>query len=290
MSTTKNIYDIFRGVQEKRKECYDNRSAAFIVEGKLSQIVYHIRLEKEISAALVFGHKEGPDDIIVYSLLEDDLVKSDYFSWNSLNFLVYEEERLTDKDVVYRKQKALECNVSFSFNNSTYVGYFKSALRGSEDPDFLGKNVLVPAETPLLVLPTNSSIEIQSEFIIEGKPFKVVEYDHITNKGITYYYLERGIKKQVVATDDEFIEEIETVNEAGIVEQDSESIEELTLKAMVEYEFSTQGAVFAATPAVEVLSRGLSRIKFRVPFGIDTVAITTKVAGENVQKLYKVVL
>ena len=75
----------------------------------------------------------------------------------------------------------------------------------------LGKKVVIPEETPLLVLPTNNSIDVKSEFVIEGKPFVVTEYDHITNKGITYYYLERGTIKKVEGTP-EIIEEVVVVD------------------------------------------------------------------------------
>jgi len=288
-----SIYDIYRSVQDKRDTCYDERSAAFIIEGALSKNIYHSRLEKEIPAALVFSHKEGPDEVVVYTLLKDDLLKADYFVYDSVNYLVYEQNKLTDADIIYKKQKAVECNVSFSFNNEIFVGYYKSSVRGSEDPSFEGRQLLMPDETPLLILPTNSILTINSEFVIEGKPFRVMEYDHITNKGITYYYLERGI----IRTEPEVAGIIMmNVTQPTIVVQENESVtqteeaEQLTLRAMVEYTFLTEDAVFSATPAVELIQRRKSEIKFKVPFGIEEVAITTKINGLNVQKLYKVVI
>lgn len=282
-----SIYDIFRSVQEKRDTCYDERSAAFIIEGAMSKNIYHSKLEKKIPAALVFSHKEGPDEVVVYTLLEDDLQKGDYFVYDSGNYLVYEENKLTDTDIIYKKQKAVECNVKFTFSGGTFVGYYKSSVRGSEDPSFEGRQLLMPDETPLLILPTNDTITINSEFTIEGKPFRVVEYDHITNKGITYYYLERGIIRRTEAEDVEepavIIPEDEPVDQA----QDSE---QLTLRAMVEYTFETEEAYFLADPAVELIQRRRNEIKFKVPFGIEKVDITTKINGLDVQKLYKVVI
>ena len=186
---------------------------------------------------------------------------------------------MTDADLPYKKQNALECNVSFNFNGESFIGYFKSALRGSESPTMLGKSVVVPEESPLLVLPTNNKITIKSEFMIEGKPFVVKEYDHITNKGITYYYLERGTEK--------------TIAPVAPVDPDDPVVPPVIddtpkLYAMMEYEFNTQGAIFAATPAVEIISRSLSKVKFRIPFGITSVVITTKEDGVNIEKLYNV--
>ena len=289
-----SIYDIFRSVQEKRDTCYDERSAAFIIEGAMSKNIYHSRLEKTIPAALVFSHKEGPDEVIVYTLLEDDLLKGDYFVYDSVNYLVYEQNKLTDTDIIYKKQKAVECNVSFLFSGETFVGYYKSSVRGSEDPSFEGRQLLMPDETPLLILPTNDTITVNSEFIIEGKPFRVIEYDHITNKGITYYYLERGIIRRTEAeanktTTMSATEPTIVIQENQPVVQDQDS-EQLILRAMVEYTFLTENAVFSATPAVELIQRKRNEIKFKVPFGIGEVAITTKIDGLNVQKLYKVVI
>lgn len=290
-----SIYDIFRSVQEKRDTCYDERSAAFIIEGAMSKNIYHSRLKKQIPAALVFSHKEGPDETIVYTLLEDDLLKGDYFVYDSVNYLVYEQNKLTDTDIVYKKQKAVECNVSFLFSGETFVGYYKSSVRGSENPSFEGRQLLMPDETPLLILPTNNTLTINSEFVIEGKPFRVMEYDHITNKGITYYYLERGIirtepEPQVARTTTRSKTQPTIVvqeNKPVVQAQDSP---QLTLKAMVEYSFTTEDALFSSTPAVEIIQRTRSQIKFKVPFGINEVAISTKVSGLVIQKIYKVVI
>ena len=288
-----SIYDIYRSVQDKRDTCYDERSAAFIIEGALSKNIYHSRLGKEIPAALVFSHKEGPDEAIVYTLLKDDLLKGDYFVYDSVNYLVYEQNKLTDADIIYKKQKAVECNVTFSFGNKNFVGYYKSSVRGSEDPSFEGRQLLMPDETPLLILPTNNTLTINSEFVIEGKPFRVMEYDHITNKGITYYYLERGIirtEPQVAGIMTMGVTQPTIVVQENEAVIQNEDVEQLTLRAMVEYTFLTEDAVFSATPAVELIQRRKSEIKFKVPFGIGEVAITTKIDGLNVQKLYKVVI
>lgn len=286
-----NIYDIYRGVQTKRNECYDERSAAFIEQGKLSKEVFHVRLKKDIKAALVFKHQEGPDEVLVYSYLSDDLQKSDYFVYKNTNYLVYEENRLTDDDISYKKQKAVECNVAFTFEGTVFNGYYKSSLRGSEDQAFEGRQLISPDETPLLILPTNSTIKVNSEFAIEDKPFKVMEFDSITNKGISYYYLERNYNKNIpevgglsimsITTEPEIINELETV----------ETLQEnMGLRAMVEYTFKTEDAFFSTTPAVEILAKKRTEVKFRVPFGISEISIKVKENAIISEKTYKVVV
>lgn len=300
MATTKNVYEIFRDIQRRKSTCNDEGSAAFIVEGGLSQDIYHRRKRKLIKAALVFNHKEGPDELTVFSLLEDDLLKSDYFVYRHTNYLVIEENKRNHKEINFRKSKAVECNVSFKYEDKIFLGYFKSAMRGSENPDFEGRHLVVPDETPLIILPTNKIIDIRSEFIIEGKPFKVVEYDHITNKGITYYYLERGIIRQEGEVEEEEITDIipegetytqeQNIPEPGIMSVDPEPEAELILRAMVEYTFATEMAFFTTTPAVEIVSRKKNEIRFKVPFGIEQLVITTKESGSEIEKIYKVVM
>jgi hypothetical protein len=45
-----------------------------------------------------------------------------------------------------------------------------SSVRRKESPDFEGRQVLMPDEMPLLILPTNNVITINTNFVIEGKP------------------------------------------------------------------------------------------------------------------------
>lgn len=291
-----NIYDTFRGVQAKRDACYNERSAAFIIEGALSQTVYHKRGEKDIFAAIVFNHKEGPDDITIYTLKTDEVIKSDYVVYDSLNYLVYEDLKQTDVDLVYKKQKAVECNITFTYKELIFNGYFTSSVRKNEDASFEGKAMLLPDETPLLILPniknedgSNFIIDIGSEFTIEGKPFKVVEYDHITNKGIVYYYLERTTIKNIIENPEPIVEE-EILDGTESIIQTEEEENDFLLRAMVEYTFVTEGAYFSATPAVEITSRKINEIKIKIPFGIDQVSFTTRKDNENIEKLYKVVL
>jgi len=289
---TSNIYDNFRSIQGTKTECYDKRSAAFINTGILSQDITHKRINEDIKAAVVITHKEGPDETFVYTFIEDDLLKTDYFIYDDANYLVYEDIKLTDKDVDYKKQKAVECNVAFTHNSITYIGYFTSSVRTISENEFIGSQAVLPDETPLLILPSGA-LTIGDRFTIEGKPFKVQEYDSITNKGIMYLYLERDF----VAKDDEEVVEVEAVyvDESVILGQDTVVVVDeiatvVSLRPMTEYTFTTESAFFAATPRVEVLSRKALEIKFRIPFGIEQVTISTRISGVEVPVTYEVVL
>jgi hypothetical protein len=166
---TKNVYDVFRTVAKKRATCFDTRSAAFIMQGRLSKDIFHKRKNKNIKAGLVYQYKEGPDEAIVYTFKKDDLRKGDYFVYDHVNYLVFENQKLVDEDVNHKKHRAVECNVSFQFGQNSYQGYFLSSLRRKQMPGFEGKEVLMPKEMPLLILPTNSEININSRFKINAK-------------------------------------------------------------------------------------------------------------------------
>jgi len=94
-----NIYDTFRGVQAKKTSCYDDRSAAFITEGLVSQDIVHVRKSETIKAAITFNDKEGPDEALVYTFKNDELLKSDYFTYNDNYYLVYEDVKMTDDSI-----------------------------------------------------------------------------------------------------------------------------------------------------------------------------------------------
>lgn len=297
---SKNVYDIFRDVQEKRSTTYNQRSAALIIDGKMSKTIYHKRNEKFIHAALLFSQDEGPDEIWVFSFIKDQLQKGDYFTYEDNNFLIIEENKIFDPDINHKKQKAVECNVSFTINNEIFNGYFQGGLRRIQKKDFENDELLLPQENPLLILPSTAPLEINSEFMIEGKPWRVIEYDKITNKGVGYFYLERGInytteevpeveiQSLVVPENETFTQEPEPMLRSFAAE--SSPNEEEALNAMIEYSFSTEEGYFVATPKVEIISRKNDLVKFKVPFGINQVSITTKLNGINVEKLYKVVL
>jgi len=297
---SKNVYDIFRDVQEKRSTTYNQRSAALIIDGKMSKQIYHKRIDKTIPAALLFSQDEGPDEIWVFSFIKDHLQKGDYFTYEDNNFLIIEENKLFDPDINHKKQKAVECNVSFTINNQIFNGYFQGGMRRIQKKDFENDVLLQPQENPLLILPSSAPLEINSEFMIEGKPWRVIEYDKISNKGLGYFYLERGINytteevSQVQMTlnilpeSDPVVQEPEPMLRSFAAPE--EPINENALYSMVEYKFSTENAYFVTTPKVDIISRKKTEVTFKVPFGIEQVSISTRSNGVNVEKFYKVVV
>ncbi len=270
-----NIYDTFRGVQAKKTSVYDERSAAFITEGILSTDITHIRTNEIIKAAVTFNDKEGPDDSIVYTLKttpeSNQLLKGDYYIYRNGNYFVYEDVKLTDAAFTWNKQRALECNVNFTIGDSTYNAYFLSMLRNEDDPSLKRYSAIISAENPLIIIPSSTVFKIGTAFMVEEKPFKIKEYDNITNRGITYLLLERNYVANITVP----TPPIPPVN---------------TLTAMVEYIFDTEDAYFSSTPRVTILQKTSTSIKFVVPYGITSVNIGIKVDNKVIETVYTVVI
>ena len=280
-----SIYDNFRSVQRKRAETFNKRSATFIEGGKLSKLIYHKRNEKNINAGIVYQYKEGPDEIIIFTNKVDQLLKGDYFILHDANYLVYEDVKLADEEIPHKKQKALECNVSFVFKEKSYFGYFTSSLRAHKDPSLQGKEVLLSTEKPLLILKTTSRISIGDIIEIEQKPWKIVEYDDITNRGITYYYLERDATRnsldKVEVMDITYLRPSKEYNQSSLTK-------DLVLMPMTEYTFKTEDGYFVSTPRIDIISRTPNEIVFAIPFSSTTVTIETKEDGDIISKSYLV--
>jgi hypothetical protein len=291
-----SIYDAFRNKQENKKDCHDTRSAAFIMTGDVSNDITHVRLNKEKKAALIFSDKEGPDGVNVFTIKQnldgENLQKGDYFTWNNLYFLVYEDVKLSKVDIPYIKQKAVECNVVFSINGTYYNGAFFSTMRSTTDgTSLLGSNILVSNEEPFVIIPRSENIKIDDNFTIDGKPWKIKDYDNITNYGISYLYLEKYFIENVIEEAEEPEEEIIVIENYEEVEQESLGEEDNILYSMTEYTFSTYMAYFASSPKVEILERTRSSIKFKIPYGIENITISTKnSSGEIEEKVYSVVI
>lgn len=258
-----SIYDVFRRVQAEKTSCHDKRSAAFIDEGLVSNDITHIRVNKVKKAALVFNHKEGPDDVIIFTYKEipasGELQKGDYFTYDSVYYLVYEDVKQTDENLKYKKQRAVECNINFAVNQTYYNAYFMSSLRKWIDPDMQRNAAIVSNEGPVVIIPSSSVFEEGLIFNIRSKPWKIVEYDDITNYGITYLYLERSYSATTDTT--ALTPDTPLAN---------------TLSAMVEYTFDTKDAYFASNPRIDVIERKSATVKFMIPYGITSVSISTK--------------
>ena len=110
------------------------------------------------------------------------------------------------------------------------------------------------------------------KLIINNKPYKIINFDAITNSGIAYCSLDR-----------DFIDKFDNIA--------TSEPEDAILYAGLENEIETHYGYFDADATVEIVSKGMNKVKFIVPYGVDKITITTKNAEKiNVVNTYRVVI
>lgn len=269
-----STFDLFRKRQQNSENCRNKFESSFILEGTASTVVYSLRLNVNKRAALIINDKEGPDTTLVFTYKEqdnnDELLKGDYYQWNDNIYLVYEDISLV-RDVLYKKQKSYQCNVNFTVNNSKYYGYYVSSLTKYVDTTLQQNLNITDNDKPILVLPQLDWIAVGIKIVINGKPYKIIDFDAITNDGIVYCSLDR-----------DFISKHE-----DIVEKQENNV----LYAGIENTIKTNYGYFKTDCTVELLSKTYTDVKFKIPYGITTISITTKDAAKNdIVSIYKVVI
>lgn len=266
-------FDLYRKKMEASSNCDMNYESSFIVDSTSATQIHVLRLNEDKQAALIINEKEGPDTVLVYTRKEfrdyKNLLKQDYFTWRDKTYFVYEDIDIV-RDVNFHKQRAYNCNVNFTVDNNTYYGYYVASLAKYVDTKLENKLNITDNDKPILILPCFDWIEVGLKIVIQNKPYKIIDYDAITNNGICYCSLDRDfISKQ----DD--------------VEQD---IEEGVIIAGNSFTVTTNNGYFSASSEVIIEDRTLTSVTFVVEYGVDEITITTKnTDNELITTTYKVV-
>ena len=270
-------FNAFRRKLDINNKCVANYESAFITEGTSAVQIYSLRLKNYKPAAIIITDKEGPDTSLVYTFKEqareDELVKGDYYTWNNNTYFVYEDVQVV-LDTNYKKQKSYQCNVEFNYTcecgSNTYFGYYVSSLARYVDTTLQSNLNISDNDKPVLILPALHWVKVGAQFVIHNKPYKIIEIDTITNKGIAYCSLDRDfVSKQK----DVVIEEINPVLVAGI-----------------EQLITTYDDYLQTSHKVDIISRTNAGITIVVPYGLDEIVLTTKDdSGRVSEQKYKVV-
>ena len=269
------MYDNFRKKIEISDNCVANYESSFIVEGTSAVKIFSLRLNVFKQAAIIITDKEGPDTSLVYTYRErakqQELLKGDYYTWKNNTYLVYEDIEQV-REVNYKKQKSYQCNVSFTLNDNIYFGYYVSSLSRFVDDKLENKLNITDTEKPILILPSYDWISVGTKLMICGKPYKIVNFDAITNCGICYCSLDRDFADKFA---DEAISEPESA----------------TLIAGLEQELDIKFGYFETDKTVEIIQKSMNKVKFIIPYGIDELTITTKDENKiDIVNIYKVVI
>lgn len=264
-------FSLFRKKMENEMQCRLKFEQSFITDGA-SAIQIHIpRLDVDRDASMVISDTEGPDSAIIFTAKQpnriNDLLKADYYTWEDKMFFVYEDV-LVPREVSYIKQRAYQCNIKFSCGGEDIGGYFISSLKKYVDTEFQKSINISDKEQPVLVIPANSNITVGTNLSIGGKPWKVIDFDAITNPGIMYISLERDFYTK----------------SDNIITNYSNNV----LKSGVEYSFDTTDAYFITTTPLKIKKRSQDKVVFEIPYGITSVDISVKNGNQVQTKTYKV--
>ena len=271
-----STFDLFRKKQQNNEDCRDKIESSFILEGTSAVVIYSLRLNANKRAALIITDKEGPDTNLVFTYKEqvkdNELLKGDYYSWENNTYLVYEDVSLV-RETLYKKQKSYQCNVSFDYNGQKWHGYYVSSLAKYVDTTLQSNLNITDNDKPILILPQLDWITVGVKLVIGKKPYKIIDFDAITNSGIVYCSLDR-----------DFISKEEDIEYN--VENSS-----MVLTPGIVTEVCTKYGYFKSDCKVEILAKTYDKVSFIVPYGIDKITITTKDEYKNdIVVEYKVVI
>lgn len=271
-----STFDLFRKKQQNNEECRNKFESSFILEGTSAVVIHSLRLNVNKQAALIITDKEGPDTSLVFTYKEqvkdNELLKGDYYTWKNNTYLVYEDIDIV-REVAYKKQKSYQCNVSFEVDGNIWHGYYVSSLARYVDTTLQGNLNITDNDKPILILPQVDWMAVGTRIVISGKPYKIIDFDAITNSGIVYCSLDRDFVSKY--------ENVEIQNESTAA----------VLTAGVESTIDTNFGYFQSSVEVEIVSKTYDKVKFIVPYGINTITITTKDELKNdITVEYKVVI
>ena len=268
-------FNLYRRKMEASKQCMLCQETAFILEGSSATIIHMLRTDVDKQAALIINEKEGPDTVTVFTHKKekrcDELLKTDYFKWKDKTYFVYEDIDII-REATYKKQKAYACNVEFSLEHQEekYCGYYISSLAKYVDTTLQSNLNITDNDKPILIIPHFDWVNIDTKIIIKGKPYKIINYDGLTNDKIAYCSLDRDF----ISTQTDIVEEIPNN----------------TFVAGEEIELDVIDGYFKTDVPVEIVSKTLNKVKFIIGFGIPEISITTKDAANNsITNIYKVV-
>lgn len=271
-----STFNLFRKKQQSNEDCRNKFESSFIFEGTSAVVIHSLRLNVNKQAALIISDKEGPDTNLVFTYKErvkdNELLKGDYYTWKNNTYLVYEDIDIV-REVAYKKQKSYQCNVSFEVDGNIWHGYYVSSLAKYVDTTLQGNLNITDNDKPILILPQVDWMAVGKKIVISGKPYKIINFDAISNSGIVYCSLDR-----------DFVSKYEDIVENQVAD-------EKTLFAGIETTFPIEYGYFKTDCKVELLEKTYSFVKFIIPYGINEITVTTKDKLQNdIIKTYKVVI
>lgn len=273
----------------------DNKlNAEFIDTHASSTYIQHLRIDEEIKAVITRDQKEGVDETILFTHLypdsTDNLVVGDYITHEEIRYLVFMEYILPTKlKTIYKKFRIIECNVQIKVDNisqyAAYIGSLKKFVSMAEESaGYISLGV--EQYKPVLITKNNTGLVVGVRFLLGTEAFEIIALDRISNAGIMY------ISVNAVP----FNATTDNLNTGTAItpddpEETSTSLVDDELKEGDQVTISTYNGYVVFNPLVTVVSRTLTTVVFKVPYGITQLIVDTKNnSNEIVSTTYQVVV
>jgi hypothetical protein len=282
----------FRARTLAEKHTDNKLNAEFIETHASSTTITHSRLDEDIKAVLTRDHKEGVDEVILFtkylSLAANNLVVGDYIVHDSQTYLIYMEFRLPAKFIgIFKKYKIIECNFQLKVDNiSQYAAYIGSLKRFVAMTEEVAGDVSLGVENykPVVVTKNNTGLTVGKRFLLGTEAFEILALDRLSNAGIMYISV-NAVPYNAT------LDNLETGTAVTAPAPTINSTNNTTLRQGESKTVSTNFGYIYLDPSATITSRNLTSVIFVVPYGITTLQVDTKdVSGLVVTTNFTVVI
>jgi hypothetical protein len=287
-----NKFSNFRARTLAEKHTDNNLNAEFIETHASSTIITHDRINEDIKAVLTRDHKEGADEVILFTKyaaeIEDNLILGDYVIHDTKYYLVYMEYKLPTKFIgIFKKYKIIECNFQLKVDNiAQYAAYIGSLKRFVSMTEEVAGDVSIGVENykPVVVTKNNTNLTVGKRFLLGTEAFEILALDRLTNPGIMY------ISVQAVPYN-ATLDNLETGVAITAPAPTANVTNNTTLRQGESKTVLTNSGYVLLDPVATITSRNLTSVTFVVPYGTDTLQVVTKnEAGGLITTNYTVVI
>lgn len=272
-----NYLDSFRDRMQRSEKGFAEQSAAAFIEKGTNSTLVDFGDKENVRAAIVLNSEKEPNTWYLYLYPNEPIEVGDYFRNKDEIYFVIKQEKMI-ANVSYNKFLFYHANYIIDKDEKELGLCFIGPLEKYVNNRLEDSTLLLSNTKPIVIFPKKvHAAKIGDEFEIGGRPWKIIEYDDITNPYICYCSVELTTRK--TNTFAETIPEVYGLRE--------EKIE--TLKCGVRHKIKIEDGYFASTPSVTILRKNPNSIEFKIPYWIKNIEITTKENWVEVTKKYKVV-
>jgi hypothetical protein len=287
-----NKFSNFRARTLAEKHTDNNLNAEFIETHASSTIITHDRINEDIKAVLTRDHKEGADEVILFTKyaaeIEDNLLSGDYIIHDNKYYLVYMEYKLPAKFIgIFKKYKIIECNFQLKVDNiAQYAAYIGSLKRFIDMREDAAGEISMGVENykPVVVTKNNINLTVGKRFLLGTEAFEIISLDRLTNPGIMYISVNAvpyNATLDNLETGVAITAPVPTVNATN----------NTTLRQGESKTVSTNSGYIFLDPVATITSRTLIAVTFIVPYGTQTLQVITKnESGNLITTNYTVVI